>query len=234
MRRNVLRLLPLIVAIVASPLAGQTTGTRPGPAEAGGTGLPLQASRTADFTTNRVSWMSLDVSRDGQRIVFDMLGDLYTLPITGGVATSLSRGLAFESQPRFSPDGRRVAFVSDRSGADNVWIMSLDGRDTVQVSNRLSGAFISPTWTPDGNYIVVSRGQLWLYDVTGGAGTQLTRAPAGAMLLGPAFGPDARYVYYAQRQGGWQYNAAMPQAQLGRSSSHMKGKSGGCRSRARQ
>ena len=216
MSRNVLRLfLPVLTIALVAPLAAQAVGTRPGPADAGGSGLPLEASRTADFTTNRVSWMSLDVSRDGQRIVFDMLGDLYTLPITGGVATAISQGLAFDSQPRFSPDGRRVVFVSDRSGADNVWIMSLDGRDTVQVSNRLSGAFISPTWTPDGNYVVVSRGQLWLYDVSGGTGTQLTRAPAGAMLLGPSFGPDARYVYYAQRQGGWQYNAAMPQAQLG-------------------
>jgi Tol biopolymer transport system component len=178
-------------------------------------GLPLQATRTARITTSRGTWISLDVSPDGQTIVFDLLGDLYTIPITGGRATRLTHGLAYDAAPRFSPDGRRVVFVSDRSGSENVWIMSLDGRDTVQVSNRLSGMFISPTWTPDGNYIVVSRGQLWLYDVTGGTGTQLTQAPAGALLLGPAFGPNPRYVYYAQRQGGWQYNAGMPQVQLG-------------------
>lgn len=214
MRRTVLRLLPSLAPLaLASALAAQ--GTRPGPAEANGSGLPLTATRAAEFTTDRVTWMSLDVSPDGQRIVFDMLGDLYTIPITGGQATPLLTGLAFESQPRFSPDGRRIAFVSDRSGADNLWVMSLDGRDTVQLSHRLSGAFISPEWTPDGNYVVVGRGNLWLYDVSGGTGAQLTRAPAGAMLLGPAFGPDPRYVYYARRQGGWQYNAAMPQAQLG-------------------
>jgi Tol biopolymer transport system component len=188
------------------------------PAQAGPatpTGLPLEPARTARFTTSRGTWISLDVSPDGRTLVFDLLGDLYTMPISGGRATRLTHGMAYDAQPRFSPDGRRIVFVSDRSGSENVWIMSLDGRDTVQVSNRLIGAFISPTWTPDGNYIVVGRGQLWLYDVTGGTGTQLTRAAPGAMFLGPAFGPDDRYVYYALRQGGWQYNAAMPQAQLG-------------------
>jgi Tol biopolymer transport system component len=185
-------------------------------------GLPLQPDRYATFTTNKVTWMSLDVSPDGQTIVFDMLGDLYTVPIAGGTATRLTSGLAHDMQPRFSPDGKRVAFVSDRSGDDNVWIMSLDGKDTLQLSKGIDNEYLSPEWTPDGNYVVVAKGtpfssnKLWLYNVHGGHGLPLTGlTPATSRMMGPAFGPNGRYIWYAFRQGQWQYNAVMPQFQIG-------------------
>jgi Tol biopolymer transport system component len=184
-------------------------------------GLPLQPARWAKFTTSKVTWMSLDVSPDGQSIVFDMLGDLYTLPITGGKATRLTSGLAHDFGPRFSPDGKRVAFVSDRSGDDNVWIMSLDGKDTVQLTKGIGSFFISPTWTPDGKYIAVSReaplqglAKIWLYNVRGGTGLKLVDGPGGTRMMGPAFGSDDRYVWYETRSGSWEYNAILPQYQL--------------------
>src|SRR5215208_2581067 len=99
-------------------------------------GLPLKPERVIRFTTDVGTWMSLDVSPDGQTIVFDHLGDLFTAPIAGGKATPLTRGMAVDAQPRFSPDGKRVAFVSDRGGAANLWIMSLDKKDTVQVTRE--------------------------------------------------------------------------------------------------
>jgi Tol biopolymer transport system component len=55
--------------------------------------------------------MSLDVSPDGQKIVFDLLGDLYTIPITGGKATRITSGIAFDAQPRWSPDGKRLVHL---------------------------------------------------------------------------------------------------------------------------
>jgi len=76
-------------------------------------GLPLRPTRTATFTTKVGHWMSVDVSPDGQTLVFDLLGDLYTMPSSGGKATPLTRGMAFDGQPRFSPDGKRV--VRERS-----------------------------------------------------------------------------------------------------------------------
>src|ERR1051326_5304407 len=85
-------------------------------------GLPLKPDGKIEFTTDEGTWMSLDVSPDGQTIVFDLLGDLYTLPIAGGPAKRIIGGMSFESQPRFSPDGKKIAFISDRSGAENVWI----------------------------------------------------------------------------------------------------------------
>jgi Tol biopolymer transport system component len=183
-------------------------------------GLPLAPARTVEFTTREGSWMSLDVSPDGRTLVFDLLGDIYTMPIEGGTATPLSTGMAMDAQPRFSPDGTRVVFTSDRSGGEGVWIMSLDLRDTVQVTRGKTDKYDSPEWTPDGNYIVVTRGNnLHMYHVSGGTGQQLTRVPStpgqqAFRFMGAAFGDDERYVWAARRRGQWMYNTPLPDYQL--------------------
>src|SRR5688572_20304823 len=195
--------------------------------------LPLPAGRKVAFTTDKASWVSLDVSPDGRTLIFDVLGDLYTLPIAGGKATRLTNGMAYDVQPRFSPDGKKIVFVSDRSGGDNVWTMSLDGKDTTQVTKGNNNLYQSPEWTPDGKYIIASKSgglggaaKLWIYHVDGGSGQALVSGPPGppgapganpqAQLkaTGAAFGPDKRYIWYAQRTGDWQYNAILPQYQL--------------------
>jgi Tol biopolymer transport system component len=184
--------------------------------------LPLEASRKAEFTATHGTWMSLDVSPDGQTIVFDLLGDLYTLPVSGGRATRITGGLAFDAQPRFSPDGKRIAFISDRSGGDNLWTMALDFRDTTQVSQGNGNLFVSPEWTPDGRFIVVSRAagplggaaKLEMYRVGRRSPIALIRGPQPFKTLGAAFSPDGRYVWYAGRNGDWTYNALFPQLQL--------------------
>ena len=91
-------------------------------------GLPLEPTRLIRFSTDEGTWISTDVSPDGRSLVFDLLGDLYLLPIEGGEAQALTRGMAFDTQPRFSPDGRHIAFVSDRDGSENIWLMGADGR----------------------------------------------------------------------------------------------------------
>ena len=82
------------------------------------------------------SWMNVDVSPDGRTIAFDVLGDIYTMPIAGGTPRRIAEGLAFEHQPRFSPDGRRIAFTSDRGGGDNIWVMNVDGGNKQQVTKE--------------------------------------------------------------------------------------------------
>jgi Tol biopolymer transport system component len=207
--------------LAITPVAG-APGRSVAQADTTKPGLPLTPGRTARFTTSRATWTSLDVSPDGQTIVFDMLGDLYSLPITGGKAAKLTSGLAYDTQPRYSPDGKRVAFVSDRTGGENLFTMAPDGSAIRQISPPGNySQFVSPEWTPDGKYIVSGRSagfgtpKLWLYDVEGGTGLLLTRQPGPQAYFGPAFGPDGRYIYYAMRLGLWQYNAEMPQFQLG-------------------
>jgi Tol biopolymer transport system component len=183
--------------------------------------LPLEAKRTASFTATEGSWMSVDVSPDGRTIVFDLLGDLYTLPITGGTAKRLTSGMAFDAQPRFSPDGTKVVFVSDRSGGDNVWTISLDQRDTVQVTQGNGSLYASPVWSPDGQYIAVSRSgglggaaKIQLHHVDGRSPLPLIRTPATFKTLGAAWTPDGKEIWYAGGQGDWMYNAVLPRYQL--------------------
>ncbi|MFQ5570101.1 MAG: amidohydrolase family protein [Rhodothermales bacterium] len=183
--------------------------------------LPLEAARHVTFTTDEGSWLSLDVSPDGERIVFDLLGDLYTVPMAGGRATRLTDGMAFDGQPRYSPDGTQVVFTSDRDGGENLWIIDFARKDTLQLTKGKSNRYQSPEWTPDGNYIVASRTglrsgspKLWMFHKDGGSGIQLIKEPDDLKTLGPAFGPDDRYIWFAQRSRNWQYNAIFPQYQL--------------------
>jgi Tol biopolymer transport system component len=124
--------------------------------------LPLKAERKVRIKTNEGSWMSLDVSPDGKTIVFDFLGDIYTMPITGGKPVQFTKGLAFDSHPKFSPDGTKILFVSDRSGGENIWWYSLDKKDSLKVTDGETEHYQSAEWTPDGDYIVGARGKLIL------------------------------------------------------------------------
>lgn len=162
---------------------------------------------TIDVTSG--TWMNLDVSPDGEEIVFDLLGDLYTLPIEGGEAKALSSGLAWDMQPRYSPDGRHIAFTSDAGGGDNIWIMARDGSDRTAVTDESFRLLNNAAWSPDGDYVAARKhftsgrslgaGEIWLYHRTGGAGLQLTEKPNDQKDVGePAFSPDGRYVYFSQ------------------------------------
>src|SRR6478735_5505139 len=127
--RRLIRHTVLATALLctALPLQAQRGG-RGGDSTAGrGAGLPLTPAKPLKFTTDEGTWLSLDVSPDGRTIVFELLGDIYTIPIEGGKATRLTSGQPFDAQPHFSPDGKMIAFVSDRSQSDNLWIMNADG-----------------------------------------------------------------------------------------------------------
>ena len=98
--------------------------------------------------------MNVDVSPDGETILFDLLGDIYTVPRTGGTATRLTSGMAMDLQPVFSPEGGRVLFVSDRSGNENLWTIDADGTNPTPVTTeRGDFHFDNPEWSPDGDYV---------------------------------------------------------------------------------
>jgi Tol biopolymer transport system component len=213
------------VLVACAAIAGAQNAPDSARRTAPNTDLPLIPTRPLRFTTTEGTWMSLDVSPDGRTIVFDLLGDLYTLPMTGGTATRITSGSGFDGQPRFSPDGRRVVFVSDRSGGENLWIVDADGRNPRALTRGNAQSFISPEWTPDGQYVVTSRSQggpmdLWMYHKDGGNGLRLTgQTPAGTpaqqgpgggggftTFMGAAPSPEGRYIYANARGGGSVYN----------------------------
>lgn len=178
--------------------------------------LPLEVDRYLRYTAEEGSWMSVDVSPDGRTVLFDHLGDLFTVPLDGGTATRLTRGMGFDAQPRFSPDGEHVVFKSDRDGGENLWILSLDGADTVQLTRGDHDDYVSPEWTPDGDYVVATKdGKLHLWHREGGAGVQLVEEPEALRTVGAAFGPEERYVWFGGRMAqGSLYNNGMDLYQL--------------------
>ena len=106
------------------------------------------------LNTDEGTWMNVDVSPDGTKIVFDLLGDIYIMNTDGGKAKALRTGLPFEIQPRFSPDGKTLSFTSDAGGGDNIWTMNVDGSNAKQITKENFRLLNNAVWTPDGNYLV--------------------------------------------------------------------------------
>ena len=181
---------------------------------------PGGPGKDVSFTVTEGTWMNLDVSPDGKEIAFDLLGDIYTMPIEGGTAKVLRTGLAMEVQPRYSPDGKKILFTSDAGGGDNIWVMKRDGTGAKQITKENFRLLNNAVWTPDGKYIVARKhftsgrslgaGELWMYHLTGGNGLQLTAKKNDQQDLNePSISPDGRYIYYSEDMypgGFFQYN----------------------------
>jgi len=170
---------------------------------------PPGPSKKVTITTDEGTWMDLDVSPDGQNIVFDLLGDIYTIPVKGGKATTLAAGKAWEIQPRYSPDGKMIAYTSDRDGGDNIWVMNSDGSNKHPLTKENFRLLNNPYWTPDGQYIVARKhftgmrslgaGEMWLYNINGGEGIQLTKRKNDQQDAGePIVSPDGKYIYWSE------------------------------------
>lgn len=184
---------------------------------------PPGEQQTIAIDSNETTWSNLDISPDGKTIIFDMLGDLYTMPVKGGEATALTNDVAWNFQPKFSPDGKTIAFISDRKGGDNIWLMDVDGSNFKQVSKEKHHIVHNPYWSPDGNYILgkqghmsqrsIAAGSIWMYHKSGGKGIEVRERLHGKKsqknIAEPAFSADGRYVYYAldgTAGSRWQYN----------------------------
>lgn len=216
-------LVPLAAVLAQNKPADTTKKTAPN------SDLVILPARQAAFTSDEGTWISLDVAPDGKTVVFDLVGDLYTVPIGGGKATRITSGMGFDGQPRFSPDGKNVVFVSDRSGYENLWMVEPSGANPRAITKDKDAQYISPAWMPDGKYIVVSRTKagilgstysLVLVNKNGGTGMAITGKGAGAPsgppdplvpppfdnYLGASAAPDSRYIYAAVKRGGFKYN----------------------------
>lgn len=168
--------------------------------------------RNVPMNVTEGTWMNVDVSPDGRTIAFDLLGDIYTMPIAGGTPRRITSGLAFDMQPRFSPNGQMIAFTSDRGGGDNIWVMNADGTGARQITRENFRLLNAPTWSPDGQYIAARKhfttqrslgtGEIWLYHVSGvGDGVPLVERPNPQFqkeLGEPAFAPNGQAIYFSR------------------------------------
>ena len=172
---------------------------------------PFKLNEVA-ISTNETTWSSLDVSPNGKFMIFDMLGDLYKVDIKGGNATPLIQDFAWNIHPAISPDGKQVAFVSDRDGLSNVWVMDIDGTHLKQITREKKNIIHAPKWSPDGEYLVVTKGimssrsipagEIWMYHKSGGDGLQIKARNSGKRdqqnIADPAFSHDGRYIYFTE------------------------------------
>jgi len=165
-----------------------------------------------EINTDQTTWSSLDVTPDGKQFVFDMLGDLYISSIKGGKAQALTQDFGWNIQPAVSPDGNKIAFISDRGGLSNVWVMDIDGSNLKQVTKEKKNIIHSPKWSPDGQYIAITKGimstrsipagEIWLYHHSGGDGFPVKKRVNGKKdqknIADPAFSRDGKYIYFTQ------------------------------------
>lgn len=172
---------------------------------------PAAATKEITIDVSAGTWMSLDVSPDGKSVAFDLLGDIYEVPITGGEARSVSSGMAWEMQPRYAPDGKTLAYISDRDGGDNIWLHSLENDQRRALTKEQFRLLNNPSFSPDGRFVVgrkhfttgrsLGTGELWLYHVAGGSGQQLLARPnkKHQKELGePVFAPDGQSIYFSK------------------------------------
>ncbi|HEY9533043.1 MAG TPA: amidohydrolase, partial [Mucilaginibacter sp.] len=170
---------------------------------------PPGDQKKVTIKTDEGTWMNLDVSPDGKTVAFDLLGDIYNVPITGGKAVLLAGGKSYEIQPRYSPDGKFISYTSDKEGGDNIWIMNADGSNKHSITKEKFRLLNNASWTPDGQYLVARKhftgtrslgaGEMWMYNKNGGDGIQITKRKNDQQDAGePIVSPDGKYVYWSE------------------------------------
>ncbi len=197
----------------ADTAAAGTVAKKPDPAA--DINHPRADARTIAFDTDEGTWMSVDISPDGKSLAFDLLGDIYVLPVSGGTARAITSGPAFDSHPRYSPDGKTIAFTSDRGGIENIWLMDADGSNPRALTAEKDAYVRSAAWTPDGNYLIARREdakragippvELWVYHREGGGGTKLTSSDDFNDAGGAVVSGDGKSIYFSARQRRFNY-----------------------------
>lgn len=205
-------------------------GTLPTAAE-GPAGAPAAADKPAvawdvnaahgpgkdvDFTVSTGTWMGLDVSPDGQSILFDLLGDIYVLPVAGGVAQPLTRGVAWDTDAHWSADGKTIAYTSDAGGNEELWTMAADGSGATRITREDVDRYSDPVWSPEPGWFLARRRsvdtrsigvqELWMLHQAGGKGVRITSLDADPHAGEAAFSPDGRYIWFSTRSGRFEYN----------------------------
>jgi Tol biopolymer transport system component len=164
--------------------------------------LPIKAERTISFTTEEGSNMSVDLSPDGKTIVFDLLGDLYTLPAKGGNATQITRGIAVNSYPVWSPKGDKIAYLSDATGDIRLTVLDVSGNARQTFSEK---AYRPPLWIGTDGWIISPRpnATFMTFPLNHLSGGEVQLPKDIYDIIGAAV--DGKLIYYRQQaeSGGW-------------------------------
>jgi Tol biopolymer transport system component/DNA-binding winged helix-turn-helix (wHTH) protein len=164
------------------------------------------AAKLVYIASAKLSGLALDGS--GSRLIASRRlddDDIWSLPVNGlrvaGEAQRFVYSTAAEAQPRFSPDGRLLAFSSNRSGADEIWLADSDGRNPRQLTHI--GAYIAgyPHWSPDSSFVVFharlpDQAQVYTIRVQDGVTRQITHESPG--FSNPQFSRDGKVIYMTQ------------------------------------
>ena len=158
-------------------------------------------TRTISFDTNQFTQSSISVSPDGKTLLFDVLGNLYTVPILGGHATQITHGSAWNMQPKYAPDGEKISYISDRGGVFELWISSIDDTGATEYPNiydQQARRYID--WTPDGRLMASIDRQNGSWELRAwtspSASETFVDAGKALPLAFAAISSDSKYAYF--------------------------------------
>ncbi len=178
--------------------------------------VPAPGAKEVSLSLTEGTWMSVDVSPNGQTLVFDLLNDIYVLPATGGEAMAIHSGPQVQRSPSFSPDGKSIVYISDSSGADNVWVSDADGANARQITHEKTALITDPAWAADGGSIIAVKmhpsivqmrsTEIHRFALDGSKDEIIVPAPeSGKDVEEPRASPDGDHVLYTERVAGDHY-----------------------------
>lgn len=143
---------------------------------------------------------SVSASPDGQRVAVTTRGEVFDVPVTKGVTRNITRTPgAHERSAQWSPDGKHIAYISDRTGETELWLQPIDGGDPVQYTKNNDSYITGFEWAPDSKTIVYQdrKNRVRLLDVATKAVTTPVEDPRGAPR-GTTFSPDSKWLTYTR------------------------------------